>query len=165
MGLNIIWVTECQGPIEYALWKTEVGNLLLTYQGEVMLASDWVTETNLPQPLSSPNLLKTLEHYWHAPSTSVDLHCLRQGSSYRQKVWTELCNIPFGSTLTYAALARKLDSSARAVGNACRDNPFPLLVPCHRVIAANGLGGYCGDTTGSYMHIKRQLLSYESQLS
>lgn len=165
MGINISWVTACQGPIEYALWKTAVGDLLLSMQGNVICSTDWVTETTLSQPLSYPSVLTTLENYWNDPSTSLELQCLRQGSAYRQQVWAELSNIPFGTTLSYAALARKIASSARAVGNACRDNPFPLLIPCHRVIAAKGLGGYCGDTSGSYMQIKRQLLHHEAQLS
>jgi methylated-DNA-[protein]-cysteine S-methyltransferase len=87
---------------------------------------------------------------------------LKQGSTYRNQVWTALCDIPFGATISYSALAKKINSSARAVGNACRDNPFPLLIPCHRVISVSGIGGYCGRIDGNLMTIKHKLLEFEA---
>ena len=62
---------------------------------------------------------------------------------------------------TYGALAEKLGTSARAVGNACRHNPVLILVPCHRVVARNGLGGFAGDVDGRLVDIKRRLLAHE----
>ncbi len=62
---------------------------------------------------------------------------------------------------TYGDLAGKLGSSARAVGNACRRNPVPILVPCHRVVARNGLGGFAGDSDGRLVDIKKRLLAHE----
>jgi len=87
---------------------------------------------------------------------------LRQGSAYRQQVWAALAQIPLGETLTYSALAKKIGSAARAVGNACRDNPYPLFIPCHRVVSVSGMGGYCGQTDGHFMTIKHQLLAFEA---
>ena len=74
----------------------------------------------------------------------LDLSC---GSAFQQAVWQELLAIPLGHTLTYGELARKLGNpgSSRAVGAACGANPIPVIVPCHRVLAANGrLGGFSG---------------------
>jgi methylated-DNA-[protein]-cysteine S-methyltransferase len=59
-------------------------------------------------------------------------------------------------------LAQKIGSSARAVGNACRDNPYPVIIPCHRVVSVSGMGGYCGHTAGDFMAIKSKLLDYEA---
>lgn len=84
-------------------------------------------------------------------------------SSFTQKVWKALTSIPFGHTLSYKELASRAgsDKAARAVGNACNKNPFPLLLPCHRVIAAYGkLGGFAKDVA-----IKQRLLAFEKKLN
>ncbi|MGR8941804.1 MAG: methylated-DNA--[protein]-cysteine S-methyltransferase [Gammaproteobacteria bacterium] len=90
---------------------------------------------------------------------------LMQGTPFRRRVWAELCRIPFGETRSYADLARTLGSSARAVGNACRDNPYAPIIPCHRVVSASGLGGYCGQTQGALVDIKIKLLAFEAEHS
>ena len=84
-----------------------------------------------------------------------------QGSMFQQRVWAAIAAIPVGQTRSYGELARQLDSSARAVGRACGDNPWPLLVPCHRVVAANGLGGFNHDRGDGMLAIKRWLLVHE----
>ena len=68
-----------------------------------------------------------------------------KGTGFQKKVWQELLNIPYGTTDTYGALAARLDSSARAVGSAVGRNPISIIIPCHRVLAADGsLAGYAG---------------------
>lgn len=84
-----------------------------------------------------------------------------QGTPFQKRVWQALCRIPAGQTLTYGQLASRLGSSPRAVGNACRANPVPILVPCHRVIGKHGIGGYDGQTSGRRLDIKRWLLRHE----
>ncbi len=84
-----------------------------------------------------------------------------EGTVFQHRVWKALLDIPPGQTRTYGALARELGSSPRAVGGACRSNPIPLLIPCHRVVAANGDGGFAGHTSGRWMDIKRWLLEHE----
>ncbi|MGR9086536.1 MAG: methylated-DNA--[protein]-cysteine S-methyltransferase, partial [Gammaproteobacteria bacterium] len=101
--------------------------------------------------------------YWLDVETPVFVKLLRQGSAFRNRVWLELCRIPVAETISYSVLAAKLNSSARAVGNACRDNPYPLIIPCHRVVSVNGPGGYCGQTRGRFMTIKSRLLQFESR--
>ena len=59
------------------------------------------------------------------------------------------------------ALGVTTGSSARAIGGACRANPLPLIIPCHRVVASNGIGGYSGETGGTVLDVKRWLLDYE----
>ena len=93
----------------------------------------------------------------HADTLDIEL----EGTEFQRRVWKALCAIPAGQVTTYGALAEKLGSSARAVGNACRCNPVPILVPCHRVVARTGLGGFAGDRDGRLVDIKRLLLAHE----
>ena len=83
---------------------------------------------------------------------------LTQGTPFQKKVWSLIEEIPFGDTRTYGTLARQLGNSnlARAVGHACNRNPVALLIPCHRVVGQNGLGGFAGGS-----EIKEQLLKLE----
>jgi methylated-DNA-[protein]-cysteine S-methyltransferase len=83
------------------------------------------------------------------------------GTAFQKRVWECLLEIPIGSTKTYGQIASKLKTSARAVGNACRANPIPIIVPCHRVVSATGLGGYCGRTNGTELHAKTWLINHE----
>ncbi len=92
---------------------------------------------------------------------SFHILCDLKGTRFQQKVWTALQKIPSGKVVTYGVLANKLGTSARAVGNACRNNPVPLVIPCHRVVSARGIGGYAGDTQGDRVRIKAWLLRHE----
>jgi len=83
------------------------------------------------------------------------------GTLFQQRVWMALRQIPPGERFTYGELAKRLGTSPRAVGGACRANPIPLLIPCHRVVAAHGLGGFAGETEGHWLRIKRWLLEHE----
>jgi methylated-DNA-[protein]-cysteine S-methyltransferase len=83
------------------------------------------------------------------------------GSPFQRRVWQAISAIPSGRTRTYGEIAAELGSAPRAVGGACRANPYPLLVPCHRVIGAAGLGGFAGDASGRLIAIKRWLLAHE----
>ncbi|KQI71472.1 cysteine methyltransferase [Loktanella sp. 5RATIMAR09] len=67
-----------------------------------------------------------------------------RGSAFQLRFYAALCAIPYGETRTYGDLAKALDVSAQAVGQACGANPIAIIIPCHRVLAANGLGGYSG---------------------
>ncbi len=83
------------------------------------------------------------------------------GTDFQRRVWQALQQIPAGRVKTYGQLAAELGSSPRAVGNACRRNPIPLFIPCHRVVSANGLGGFAGDVEGEKIRLKSQLLAHE----
>lgn len=94
---------------------------------------------------------------WRPFSVPVDL----DGTEFQQRVWRALCRIPAGRVRCYGDIARELKSSARAVGNACRANPIPIIIPCHRVVAVNGLGGFMGRQTGRPARLKQWLLEHE----
>jgi methylated-DNA-[protein]-cysteine S-methyltransferase len=84
-----------------------------------------------------------------------------EGTAFQQRVWAAMRRIPAGAPINYGVLARRLKTSARAVGNACRRNPVALIVPCHRVIAAAGDGGFMGKRGGWELQVKRWLLAHE----
>ncbi|TCV82990.1 methylated-DNA--[protein]-cysteine S-methyltransferase [Sulfurirhabdus autotrophica] len=86
---------------------------------------------------------------------------LRNATPHRMKVWESLKNIPSGSVLHYGELAKTLHSSPRAVGQACGANPVPIIIPCHRVLAKNGLGGFMSHSGGDPLQIKKWLLRHE----
>ena len=79
-------------------------------------------------------------------------------SVFQRKVYTQLSNICFGEVRTYGDIAKNILSSPRAIGNACASNPLPIIIPCHRVLSKNGLGGYSGP---GGVETKRFLLDLE----
>lgn len=107
------------------------------------------------------NVIAQLENYFNNPHAAFTIPLIIHGTAYQQRVWKVMRSIPVGATLTYGAIAQQLNSSPRSVGNACRHNPIPIIIPCHRVIAVNGIGGYSGKTAGEMMTIKRWLLQHE----
>lgn len=102
-----------------------------------------------------------LQNYLKGQITAFDVPLMTRGSEFQQKVWSELETIPAGQTRTYGEIARKVGSSPRAIGGACRRNPVAVIVPCHRVISSSGAGGYAGDTAGNNMQVKLWLLAHE----
>lgn len=91
----------------------------------------------------------------------LDVPIRLSGTPHQCKVWQALRTISPGTTLTYGDLAQQLSSSPRAVGGACGDNPIPLFIPCHRVVAQNGVGGFMHQARGDPLAIKAWLLRHE----
>jgi methylated-DNA-[protein]-cysteine S-methyltransferase len=103
-----------------------------------------------------------LTAYFANPGHRFDLPMQARGTPFRQRVWQVLRDIPAGHTVSYGELARRIGSSPRAVGQAVGDNPIPIVIPCHRVVAADGgLGGFMHSRTGFSQDIKRWLLRHE----
>ena len=105
---------------------------------------------------------KAFQDYFMDSKKPLAFPLLQQGSEFQRKVWQYLITIPIGETQSYGEVAEALDSGARAVANACRQNPTPIIVACHRVVAANGLGGYAGKIAGFEVGVKEWLLTHES---
>jgi methylated-DNA-[protein]-cysteine S-methyltransferase len=123
-------------------------------------------ESKAPENALAQRAARQLERYREDPDTKFDLPLLIEGTDFQRRVWDAMCAIPRGRTLTYGELARKLDGDGfdvpRAVGQACGDNRLPIVIPCHRVVAADGIGGF-GHATGGYLlEAKRWLLMHES---
>ncbi|MCF7991219.1 MAG: methylated-DNA--[protein]-cysteine S-methyltransferase [Thiohalocapsa sp.] len=106
-------------------------------------------------------LARELNAYFRDPLHRPALAPAISGTPFQRRVWHAISAIPPGSTRTYGAIAAELGSAARAVGGACRANPCPLVVPCHRVVARRGLGGFAGDAGARLVEIKRWLLAHE----
>lgn len=110
--------------------------------------------------------VKQFRHWLVQPNFVFTLPLVTSGTPFRQSVWKAISSIKHGETRTYGDLAHALKSSPRAVGGACGDNPFPIIVPCHRVVAKTpsfnaGLGGFAHHSDGLYLDIKRWLLERE----
>jgi methylated-DNA-[protein]-cysteine S-methyltransferase len=103
-----------------------------------------------------------LERYREDPDARFELPLAVEGTLFQRRLWEALCEIPRGKTLTYGGLARRLNAEARAIGQACGDNRFPIVIPCHRVVAANGIGGFAHSSSGYLIEAKRWLLAHEA---
>lgn len=114
-----------------------------------------------PRTTTARRVCARLRAYLQNPRARFDLRVSAHGTPFQQRVWRALRRIPAGKSASYGKIARQLKSSARAVGNACRRNPIPIVVPCHRVVAANGDGGFMGKRGGRALAIKRWLLQHE----
>ena len=104
---------------------------------------------------------RQFEKYLDDPDHRFNLPRAEVGSAFQRRVWGAICTIASGRTLTYGQVAKQLRSGPRAVGQACGSNWFPLLVPCHRVVGANGIGGFGHHGEGYHLEIKRWLLAHE----
>ncbi|HNQ03616.1 MAG TPA: methylated-DNA--[protein]-cysteine S-methyltransferase [Thiobacillaceae bacterium] len=123
------------------------------------------TPTLLPTTPFLRRVAKELEAYYAAPGHRFGLPLQVSGTPFRQQVWTVLRTIPAGQTRSYGEVARQLGSAPRAVGQAVGDNPIPIIIPCHRVVAADGgLGGFNHSRVGYSQDIKRWLLAHEGAL-
>jgi methylated-DNA-[protein]-cysteine S-methyltransferase len=105
---------------------------------------------------------RQLERYRADPDTKFDLPVVIEGTPLQRGVWDAMRAIPRGKTRTYGDIARELGADPRDIGQACGDNRLPIVIPCHRVVGANGLGGF-GHATGGYLlEVKRWLLAHEA---
>lgn len=151
--------TACTMPM-----NTPVGRLVLESAGDVLIGIWLPNETKLAGSSGhgAPPVLKDaatqLEEYFARERTEFDIPMELDGTSFQKQVWAELSRIPYGTTISYGELARRVGrpKGPRAVGQANGRNPVPIIVPCHRVVASNGLGGY-----GGGLPMKRALLAVE----
>ena len=147
-----------------AVVSSPVGRLGIQMQGKALSQLIFLSgrqQLVTPEKGRASGVLRALQAYFDDPRRVPDVDLQLSGTPFQCRVWQELCSIPAGETITYGALARRLESSARAVGNACRRNPVPILVPCHRVVATQGLRGFAGSRRGRRMRVKRWLLEHE----
>lgn len=106
--------------------------------------------------------LEQLEAYFAGELTVFDLPLAPGGSAFQKSVCDQMLAIPFGQTRTYGDIAQALDAPAQAVGQACGANPIPVVIPCHRVVGADGIGGFSG---AGGVEMKVQLLRHEGAYS
>lgn len=108
---------------------------------------------------------RQLRAFLRDPAHHFDLPCKLEGSDFQRSVWALIRSIPNGETMAYGQIARMLGTSARAVGACCGANRFPLIIPCHRVVGAGGIGGFMHTKAeGGALTIKRWLLRHEGAI-
>jgi methylated-DNA-[protein]-cysteine S-methyltransferase len=148
-----------------AVLCTPVAMIGVQCDGESLLRVDFLPETTPERPLCNPvakNAARQLERYFRDPQWRFRLPIRLLGTPFQQKsLWRALGEIDAGQFETYGSLARWLSTGARAAGQACRQNPVPIIVPCHRITGARGLGGYAGDLQGGKLSIKAWTLRHE----
>ena len=114
-----------------------------------------------PRNALAEEAARQIEAYRRNPDIVFDLPIVVEGSDLQKGVWRAMCAIPRGRTRTYGDIARELSAEPRVVGQACGDNRLPIVIPCHRVVAANGIGGFAHSTGGYLLEAKRWLLAHE----
>lgn len=132
--------------------------------GDVLAGLDLLGPDVAPAPprgLLAATVVTQLEAYFADPGSGFRLPLAPAPSLFQARVRAALLGLGPGRVATYGELARGLGSGPRAVGGACRRNPLPLVVPCHRVVAVTGVGGYAGDAQGGWLAVKRWLLRHE----
>ena len=131
---------------------------------------DWIEEIDFIEPrreqLAESALAAEAARQLHAflkdPGFVFGLPLKPSGTPFQRRVWQQIAAIPCGQTRSYGEVARLLNNAPRAVGQACGANPFPLVVPCHRVVATGGgLGGFSRQGGGFLLDVKRWLLAHE----
>jgi len=149
-----------------ALINTPFGAVAVTFTGQLLI------ELLLAPPSAAIHISKEsgnplvqsacmqIVQYLQEPAAAFSLPMDQHGTAFQQRVWQAISSIPLGQTRTYGELANEIGSGPRAVANACGANSLPLLVPCHRVVGKNGLGGFMQGKHNS-LRIKQWLLTHE----
>lgn len=153
-------------PSAQAIITTPIGKIAVMNNEHALTGVD-VHAESVPYLITGSNKLTTeiveqLMAYFARKTSHFELPMEVSGTAFQEKVWQALKNIPFGACLTYGELAKEVNTSARAIGGACRNNPIPIIIPCHRIVAANGIGGYSGQwRLGHKIDVKHWLLKHE----
>ena len=138
---------------------TNLGDLTISEEDGAIVALDWGRGRDQQETPLLCRARDQLHDYFDGKRLTFDLPLAPHGSAFQKRVWAALCAIPPGETRSYADIARTIGSAPRAVGGANGANPIPIIIPCHRVVAADGsLGGYSG---GDGPATKRYLLDLE----
>ena len=154
--------------------ESPVGFLGLQLKGQTLIGIDFLgsrisskQEQSLNKLSNAPvkRIQLALNDYFSDPNKVLPPATLLNGTDFQKKVWQVLSLIEPGQTRTYGDIADGIGSSPRAVGNACRRNPVPIFIPCHRVVSTSGQGGFMGKTSGEAMDIKKWLLANEQDTS
>lgn len=147
-----------------AVIHSPLGNLGLKINSEKLSQIDFLPDSQAllkPQDSFAKETVKQIERYFSNPRFIFNIPLYLEGTPLQITIWELLKTIPRGTTMTYGAIANTLQTNPRVVGNACRHNPIPIIIPCHRVVAAQTLGGYSGATDGNPLQIKQWLLQHE----
>ncbi|MEC3861983.1 methylated-DNA--[protein]-cysteine S-methyltransferase [Mesobacterium sp. TK19101] len=123
--------------------SSPLGDLTVTEDGGAIVALSWETGGTDGTPVLT-TAAQQLSEYFAGQRQVFDLPLRVRGSDFQRAVCDRMAAIPFGDTVTYGDIAAALSAPPQAVGQACGGNPIPVIIPCHRVLGANGLGGFSG---------------------
>ncbi len=147
------------------IFTTAMAVIGLVFDGQKLTNVDYLDKQSDKAAASevAQAVQKKIEDYLNSQLiiTAANIELTLSVSPFQEKVLQQLQKIPYGETRTYGEIAKILKTSPRAVGNACRNNPLPIIIPCHRVVAAKDIGGYDGARSGRRLDIKRELLEKE----
>jgi len=138
---------------------TPVGDLSVAEEDGAIVSVDWGWGRDQDETALLRSAREQLHAYFDGALTTFALPLAPVGSPYRQRVWRALLAIPYGATRSYLDIARDAGGSPRSVGGANGANPIPIIIPCHRVVATTGIGGYSG---GDGLPTKLALLRLET---
>ena len=151
--------------------ESDLGSLAVGRRG-VLLSAEWMVGGAAPpdfdrrDEMASAFVAAYLRYFRGHVGAATFAHLpMGEGTAFQCRVWGACRTIQAGDTRTYGWIAGELrlrPVHCRAVGNALRMNPLPIAVPCHRVVAAHGLGGYAGKTRGALADIKCRLIAFEA---
>jgi methylated-DNA-[protein]-cysteine S-methyltransferase len=158
---------------EFSIYPSDLlGNIYVVSDGEAIVSvqlfeEDWRELCQQYEMIKSnspllKNAVQQLDEYFHGKRKTFHLPLKWKGTEFQEQVWQALCEIPYGTTVSYSDIAEKIGrpKAVRAVGQANRANELAIFVPCHRVIGKNGsLTGYAGNRT----NVKERLLQLEKQ--
>lgn len=147
------------------VFDTPIGRMAVFAKDGIVVGIDINSKEKSDEQITENILYKTekqLKEYFCGERKLFDIEYSAEGTEFQKAVWSEISKIPFGETRTYGEIAKVIgkSKSVRAVGTACGKNPIPIIIPCHRVIGANGkIGGFAFGTD-----LKKKLLCQESLL-
>lgn len=150
------------GSVFKHVYKSPVGNVIILIEEDFLTSLSFLENTKniniTKNPIKFKHIVAQLDEYFYEGRKSFELDYKLKSTNFREKIFTLMSKIPYGKTISYADLAKQAGKplAYRAVGTACGKNPLPLIIPCHRVISQQGLGGFTGG-----LKIKKFLLNLE----
>lgn len=142
---------------------TPVGEITLSEDNGKIVSLDWGWGRDQDQTPLLREAKQQMNAYFDGALAAFDLPLHMDGTPFQKNVWRAMLRIPAGRTRTYGDIARTLSASAQSVGTACGRNRIPIIIPCHRVVAANGLGGYSGaggvETKVALLELEKALMA------
>ncbi|MDH4283905.1 MAG: methylated-DNA--[protein]-cysteine S-methyltransferase [Gallionellaceae bacterium] len=155
-------------PLNYqAKLAAPFGVLGIRCEAEVLTGIEFLppdSPLHAPESALAQGVCDQLLAYFDNPDFQFDLPLRVGGTAHQNRVWCAMCSIPRGQTQQYGEIARRLGSSPRAVGQACGNNPLPIIIPCHRVVSKSGMGGFNHHNRGYALDVKRWLLMHEGAI-
>lgn len=156
-----------RGGVHETRYAAPFAVLGITTDGDVLTGVRYLPRTAppvAPHDRVSERACREIECYLADPDYLFTVPYRLEGTPFQCRVWREIEKLCPIKTATYGEIARRMHTAARAVGGACGANPVPLIVPCHRVLAASGLGGFMGGRDAFSLSVKRWLLRHEGIL-